>query len=153
MSALKKIFVLLIVLWCFIAVFRTFYNLSKIYTEERYWFKLTDEEKRGKFFGDEHYFLRFLDAHTIKNTKILFFTNDLKAQYLGRYYLYPEKKIYGEHDTYLWYPNKDIYDYIVIYPANPLLINQAINSSQIKNFKKFATYKGNNGQIGLIYKK
>lgn len=149
---INEVLLLLLTLWIFISITRTFYNLSKIYTEERNWIGLTDEQKRGKFFGDAHYFLRFLGSHTSDKSHILLFTNDLRTHYLGRYYLYPAK-IIGEHDTFLWYPKKDIYDYIVIYPANPSLIKQAENSSNITKFKKIATYKGGDGQVGILYKK
>lgn len=149
---INKVLLLLLSVWIFVSLTRTFYNLSKTYTEEKNWIGLTDEQKRGKFFGDTHYFLRFLDSHTSNKSQILLFTNDLRTHYLGRYYLYPSK-IIGEHDTFLWYPKKDIYDYIAIYPANSSLLEEAKSSSNIVKFKKIATYKGKNGQIGILYKK
>lgn len=150
---IRKILLFLLAFWFLISTTRTFYNLSKLYTEERNWYGLTNEQKRGKFFGDTHYFLRFLDSHTINKSRILLFTNDLRTHYLGRYYLYPAKEIIGEHDKFLWYPEKDIYEYIAIYPVNSALITQAKNSSNIAKFKKVSTYKGKEGQIGILYKK
>ncbi len=153
MLRINKILLFLLTFWILIAVSRTFYNLSKLYTEEKNWYKLTNEQKRGKFFGETHYFLRFLDSNTSNNSKILLFTNDLKTHYLGRYYLYPAKKIIGEHDYFQWYPKKDIYDFIVVYPVNDSLLIQAKKTSNISKFKKIATFKGKEGRIGVIYKK
>ena len=75
----NKIFLLLISFWITVAVFRTFFNVSKLFTEEKSWYNLSVEEKRGKFFGDTHFFLRFLDSHTTNDSLILLFSNDLKV--------------------------------------------------------------------------
>jgi hypothetical protein len=149
---LTKLLLLLILLWIGIAFVRTIYNVSKLATEERQLLFLSDEQKRALDFGDKHYFLRFVQSHTKTGSSILFFTDDVEAHYLGRYYLYPTKVI-QKQDYFIWRPKASYYDYIMIYPANSKLTKEAFAESNIKKYKKFATYKGINGELGLIYKK
>lgn len=146
-----KVLLLLLLLWLIIAVSRTVFNVSKVFTEERAWYGLTYEEKREKQFGDIHHFLRFVETKTEKNSEILFFTDDLKAYYLGRYYLYPTKVI-GENEL-IWDPNANYYDYILIYPKTKALTEQANEESNIQSYKEFAVYKGISGKEGVLYKK
>lgn len=151
-NILTKFLLLLILLWIVIGFARTVYNISKLATEERKWYFLTDDQKRAKEFGDRYYFLRFVQSHTTTGSTILFFTDDIETHYLGRYYLYPTQVI-GEHDPFNWKPKASYYDYIMIYPANDKIIKQAFNQSNIKKYKKFANYTGSQDQIGLLYKK
>jgi hypothetical protein len=151
-NILIKLLFLLILLWIGISFIRTIYNVSKLATEERQWYFLTDEQKRAKEFGDRHYFLRFVQSHTITGSTILLFTDDVETQYLGRYYLYPTE-IIGEHDPFNWKPKANYYNYIIIYPVNIKIIKQAFTQSNIKNYKKIAVYNGSQGQVGLLYKK
>jgi hypothetical protein len=153
MSKINKLLIVIISLWIVIAAFRTFYNLSKLYTEERYWIGLSNEEKRAKYFGDIHYFLRFLDSKTSKGSQILFLTNDLKSHYLGRYYIYPDKELYAGHDLLKGREKKKNYDFIAIYPTSPTLLNQTKKLVNLNDYKKYATYKDNNGQTGVIFTK
>jgi hypothetical protein len=148
-----RILVLLLLLWIGISVVRTFYNASKLVTEERKWYFLSDEQKRALEFGDPHYFLRFVQAHTKEGSNILFFTDDSQTYYLSRYYLYPTKRM-GRPESFLWNAKNISYDYYMIYPANHMqLLKEPASRPDVNKFKKIATYHGKNGEIGIIYKK
>jgi len=153
MLRINKILLFLLSFWIIIAAFRTFYNFSKLYTEEKDWYMLTSEEKRGKYFGDTHYFLRFLDSSTAKNSSIFFITDDLKSYYLSRYYIYPKKEIYGLHDLIDGRQTLKNYDYIAIYPVSTSLQNQTKDLLDWNKYELSATYSGKNKQTGIIYKK
>lgn len=153
MLRFNKILLFLISFWILIAAFRTFYNFSKLYTEEKNWLGLTSEEKRGKYFGDTHYFLRFLDSKTTENSTIFFATYDLKSYYLGRYYIYPGKKIYGIHGLLEKRGKLKDYDYVAIYSSDPKLFDQTRGLINMNDYETIATYSGKNNDSGIIYKK
>lgn len=152
-NILPKILLLILAIWLSIALLRTFYNFTKLVTEEREWYYLSDEEKRAKQYGDIHYFLRFIQDNTKPSSNIIFITDNPKAYFLSRYYWYPTKRV-GYFEDFLWDNKMLIYDYYVIYPSNHKHLNDIVNKRKdIKNFKKIATYKGMNGEIGELYKK
>ncbi len=150
---LTKILFFLFFLWIAISLLRTFYNFSKLATEERKWYGLSDEQKRVLQFGDLHSFFRFIQSHTKNRSTILFFTDDAKAYYLGRYYLYPTKVI-GKFEPILWNSKKQTYDYIVIYPLKDkhLLENKSFQWSGIE-YRRLLIYRGSTGVTGIIFKK
>lgn len=149
----SKILLFLFLAWIGIAFVRTGYNASKLFTEERAWYGLSDEQKRAKQFGDYHYFFRFVQTHTKSGSNIMFFTDDNEAYYLARYYLYPTKRM-GIGESFLWSDTSIRYDYYMIYPANHKNIySQLANKPQFKTFKKIALYHGLNGNIGVLYQK
>jgi hypothetical protein len=149
----STILIILFVIFITTSIVRTVYNFSKLATEERQWYYLSDEEKRAKQFGDVHYFLRFVQKYTDTGSNILFFTDDTKAYFLSRYYLYPTTRA-GKYEGFLWNNKESKYNYYMIYPANHKeLIKEISLKPELKNYKKIATYRGANGEIGLLYKR
>jgi hypothetical protein len=92
-STLKIVVIFLILIWIPFNGMRTMYNLSKIYTEEMAWIRLSDEEKREKLFEDRYIFIQMIDEETKISDSININSQDGMVYYLARYYLYP-KKIY-----------------------------------------------------------
>ncbi|HVZ11463.1 MAG TPA: hypothetical protein VG965_00360 [Patescibacteria group bacterium] len=92
----------LLLAWVVIASFRTISNTMKIFTEERQWVFLTDDQKRGKIYGDVYSMYKKIDGVTKKESNILLWSQDGKTFYILRYLLYP-KRVYwlnsGLHPT------------------------------------------------------
>lgn len=92
-SFVNILFVIILILWIIISLFRTVYNFSKIYTEEVVWFKLSDFEQREKIFGDKFLLLNDIKELSNEKSRILFLFNDKDVMhgfnYLANYYLYP----------------------------------------------------------------
>src|SRR2546430_8926145 len=109
-SLVFKALLLLLLSWIGISLVRTAFNLSKLATEERHWYFLSDEQKRALEFGDLHYFFRFVQAQTKSGGEILFFTDSDEAYYLSRYYLYPTEVI-RRYQPGIWNPNYSSYTY------------------------------------------
>lgn len=99
---MKKIHAFLIYLsffllsvWLVMSFLRTAYNFTKVFTEEKQWLFLSDEEKRIKIFGDSFVLYKFTEINTSKQANIVIISKDKKAYYLGRYFLYPRKITYA----------------------------------------------------------
>lgn len=146
-----KIIAIFISFWIAIAVFRTLYNFSKLATEEREWYSLSSDEQREKDFGDAHNFFRFVQTRTKTGSNILFYSKDTKAYFLGRYYLYPTKVIWGEYQHELWGDKiaRD-YDFLMIYPVNE--IESEITNDKI-TYTLSSIYNEKSTPKGAIYKK
>lgn len=116
----KRIFYFLLILWFVLSLARTFYNFSKIATEEKDWLSFSDDQKRSKIFGDLYDFLRFVEVDTRKGSDIIFYMPDLtidgRLYYLGNYYLYPRRIEITDSLTYLAkrLSNNSI-DYVISY--------------------------------------
>ena len=138
-------------LWIAIALFRTLYNFSKLATEEREWYSLSTDEQREKDFGDSHNFFRFVQTHTRENSNILFYSKDTKAYFLGRYYLYPTKVIWGEFQYELWGDkiNRD-FDYLMVYPTDE--VRSEITNDKVI-YKLSSIYNEKSTPKGAIYKR
>ncbi|SRR5258708_34681691 len=140
-------------LWISIAISRTGYNVSKLITEEKKWYGLTDEQKKALQFGDLHYFFRFAQTHIKSGTTVFFITDNNEAYYLSRYYLYPTEVV-RKNEPGLWDPQNTSYAYYLLYPANhTLLLQEARHDLFLKTYQKIATYQGTHGEIGIIYKR
>lgn len=91
----EKIALGVLILWSLLSVARTFFNITKIYTEEKSWMHLSDEEKRVKIFREAHLFLTFVQENTIQNSSMILFLPhpnfDNRLFYLSLYCLYPRK--------------------------------------------------------------
>ena len=85
----KIFFYILILLWVLISFFDVCYNSIKFISEAKYWLPLSDTQKRNEIFGDIYNFIIFVEQSTPERSNILILSNDDKAYYLGRYYLYP----------------------------------------------------------------
>lgn len=88
---LKYLFFIIILIWFLLSIGRLVLNLSKIYTEERFWIGLSDENKRTKIFGDVYIFLLNIDKKIKKNNDVIALSKDGKNYFLARYMLYPQK--------------------------------------------------------------
>lgn len=115
-NVFKKLIFFLLIIWIALSIFRTFYNLSKVFTEEKNWIFLSDEQKRERIFKDLHKIFRIVEEKTDKNSNIIFFSKDKKEYYLGRYYLYPRRLYYIDSINKIDnLQNKSKYNYIFIY--------------------------------------
>lgn len=161
MKNLRKLWVFLfatvLFLWIVVSILRTFYNFSKVFTEERRWIALTDNEKRVKEFGDIYNFFEFIGRNTKTNDSILFFFSDKKffagTSYLGIYFLYPRQIYFSQFqkDAISIINSKKI-NYIVLYWAKN-------DNSQVQKFfeknrsrlKTIASYESKTNKGG-VYK-
>lgn len=82
---------ILLGIYFLIAVGNVGYNGLKTYTEVRDWYFLSDTQKREKIFGDLYTAFLFIDKNTVENASLLIVSSDVRAFFLGRYYLYPKK--------------------------------------------------------------
>ncbi len=107
--AIIVLFILLI-----LSIARLGNNFIKIYTEERQWIFLTDEQKREKIFGEIYSYISFIQNNTSNKSSIISFNADAKTYYLGRYFLYPKKFIsYAKQSDFVNNINSNIYDYVI----------------------------------------
>lgn len=90
-SLLKKCALLCIGIWIILATIRTGINVSKIYTEERFWLGLSDQQKREKIFGDVYEFIQFIDKHTTSSNATLVLYTPSNIHWHVKYFLYPKK--------------------------------------------------------------
>jgi len=90
-----RFFLIVLFLWIFISLGRTFYNVSKVVTEERAYIGLSDTEKRVKIFGEKYEMILFIQEKTKPSDNIVFFVSDTdlfwNMYFLNIYYLYPRK--------------------------------------------------------------
>lgn len=146
--------ILLIGLWTLIASLRTLYNVTKLFTEEKQWFFLSDEQKKEKSFGDLHTFYRFAESHTPLNSRILFLSPGGKAYYLGRYYLYPRKIFAVVNPSDISQKlNKEKFDFLLVYQTKEKSLDENNSLSwNIPDLTLVATYSGLLGARGSIHK-
>ena len=119
LSKKKSIFTVLISCWIIFAFFNILYNSAKTVSEIKVWTPLSDAQKRQKIFGDSYNFSVFINTHTTKHAKILFYSETSMPYFYARYYSYP-RLLY-------WYQNPDDYvkstypkrfDYIALYNSH-----------------------------------
>lgn len=145
---LVSIVSILIVIWVLLAITRTAYNFTKLLSEERYWFFLSNEEKKHELYGDPYEIFKSVDTLTEKNDSILLISSDGWPFFYGRYALYP-KKVYWEKlikkrkgDSYkefsyvlLFNPSKrdaERYDFLVNNSTRKVIKHGAVTASLIK---------------------
>lgn len=154
-SYINYLLLILMSVWFVIAFLRTSYNVLKIYTEEKAWISLSDEEKRNKIFGDLHTFFRFVQRNTKEGSRILFLSPGGKTYYVGLYYLYPTKIIYVKNiieARELMKKNK--FNYLLVYQTREKDLDENESFSwQINELKSSSTYMGiGKKSIGRLYK-
>lgn len=134
----------IIILWIAMSFIRTFYNISKIFTEEKEWMVLSDEQKREKLFGDLHNLFSFVEKQTPEDSSIIFLAPGGKTYFLGRYYLYPRKlKWVKSPNSVNSILSLGSYSYILMYQTNdPNLDEYKSNLWEIKGHIPIATYSG-----------
>lgn len=149
----KVYLIILVGLWTILVFARIILNISKLYTEEKSWVFLTNEQKREKQFGEKYVFLKFATENMVANSNIVMFTDDGMVYYLARYFLYPTTVIWGERQFTEWGNdiNRD-YSYAIFYPVKrPILgekkIINGISYTKLKEFKVKGLTKG------IIYKR
>lgn len=147
---------LLIILWLAMSFVRTFYNVSKIFTEERTWIMLSDEQKREKLFGDLHSLFRFAQKQTPASSNIIFLAPGGKTYFLGRYYLYPRKLkwVKNTEEVYRISSSKE-YSYILMYQTRDRDLDEYGSISwKLEGYTPIATYSGESRNISkaTLYK-
>lgn len=128
-SRLKQLFtglfLVLIVVWLFLAFTRTLYNFSKLYTEEASWVVLSDTDKRVRIFGDLYRVVSYVSAHTHPHANLLFLSPGGKTYYLSRYYLYPRNITYVRNPTEMRVAlAKGTYNYLVVFQTSERGLNE-----------------------------
>jgi len=100
-TQLPKLLIILFFLWILISTVRTLYNLSKLFTEEKAWMHLSEEEKKNKSYGDIEIIYRKITGITKKGDCIFLVSQKDTAYFLLRYLLYPQKIYWlnGQADT------------------------------------------------------
>lgn len=139
---------LLIFVWFCMSLFRTFFNISKIYTERSLIFA-SDDEKKREIFGELHPFFKFVGKTTEENSTIVFLMPnkdiDSRFYYLSYYYLYPRKLKYISQKEL---KNNFIFNRDVYLTTFRFLRDENINNSMELNL--VGVYSGQK-YIGKIY--
>lgn len=155
MNMNKSLFII-IVLWIVISVGRTFYNFSKLFTEEREWYNLSDQQKKVKLFGDLDPFFRFVEKNTSPKDSILFLAPGGKAYFLSRYYLYPRRIFYIKDQKEIELTlKKQSYDFLLEYQTNdPNLDENNSYTWRVSQNTKFVSYMSHNvyNSAAALYK-
>lgn len=87
----NKILLVFLIIWTAFAVVSVAYNAVKTISEVKEWAFLSDNEKRYKIFDNLHDYFVFIQNNTNPNGSILLYSEDARAFYLSKYYLYPRK--------------------------------------------------------------
>ncbi len=115
----KKLLFITICLWITIATLRTFYNISKLYTEERKWLALSDDQQRVALFGDIYRAIKIIQEKTPGSAQILSLSPGGKTFFLSRYYLYPRKITYIKSTSEVAMAiKKNTFDYLVVFQTS-----------------------------------
>ena len=92
MNRFKKLLFLILIFWTVLAILRTFYNPSKIITEEKDWIRISSEERRHKAYGNIQLVYEEINKVSKNNECISLYSKDPGiSYYLLRYLLYPRK--------------------------------------------------------------
>ena len=141
----------MIILWMLLSVGRLGNNYRRIFTSERKWLSMTDDQKRIELLGDEHVFLTEIRKSTKPNSSVLlvipsetFFPGIF---YKSLYYLYP-RNIAIETQVEIGSLTDKSYDYVVVF--NNLEENKKIKIAQYSYLedllfrdKRMSTYSKN----------
>lgn len=140
-------------MWVIIATGRTFYNFTKVLSEEKDWIFLTDTQKREKIFGDLNSFFTFVQKHTPLKSKIIFLSPGGKTYYLGRYYLYPREIAYAKDvNEALSLTKTNKYTYLLLYRTTDVTLNENYSENwQTVQFDEIYRYTTKN-TTGVLYK-
>ena len=76
---LKVLIFFMILLWVVLSLGRVSYNIYRVFTKEKEWFYLSNEEKKIKTFGDLHIFLTLISQKTKSDSKITIILADAKS--------------------------------------------------------------------------
>ena len=144
------LFFLFLIFWIIISVGRTFYNVSKVATEEKVYIGLSDTEKRIKIFGDKYKMILFVKDKTNPSDNIIFYVFDTdlfwNMYFLNIYYLYPRKvvNVFQENEfRALIKTSKYQYGVIISRKRKPYLLSG--------KYKKIGVYSGKEFTL-TIYK-
>jgi len=89
-EGIYAIFFFIIIVWCLISFVRLVYNGVKLFTEEKAWIGLNEEERRVKAYGNIEQVYKTVNTRT-KNTDCLLLDSGSPSSYfLLRYLLYPK---------------------------------------------------------------
>lgn len=136
--------VIIIIVWCVVAIGSVGYNSINTVFEIKNWYFLTDTQKREKIFGDLYTFLIFTKNHSDNAEKILIFSKDVRTQYFGMYTLYPIK-ITSTSSKQKLMTLAQTKQFLYIATANETLTSPY--------YQKIASYTETNSGFGVLYKK
>jgi len=147
-NSAQILFILLIIVWFVISIIRVANNVLRIYTQERQWIFLTDDQKREKLFGEPFDFLTLIANKTPSTAKIATFLPKPDIEpgsfYLSQYFLYPRnvQSISPINEGIL---KKDKFEYLAIYYPK----NYKLTINTIWHYKIIGKYVGNK-TAGLV---
>ncbi len=131
-SFLQKLLLSIILLWLFVATFRTLYNVSKLFTEERSWFVLPQPQRFVRAYGDREIIYQRLTMQMKDTDCMLLQSSGDTSYFLLRYLLYP-KKLYSLNNGYSLQQNEQK-------QCHYLLLYQVTNEDAALSFS-LATHK------------
>ncbi|HSX40333.1 MAG TPA: hypothetical protein VLF68_01845 [Candidatus Saccharimonadales bacterium] len=146
----KKIIVTVIAVWFLIALGRTIYNYTKVFSQDLQWAGLSQKEQKAKTFGDLDSFLRFVDTNTASASSILVVSSNGTLHYLSKYYLYPKHSFFIDNFKD-FAKEKDHYLYIALFTdhkQNDVLFLKAAEKLAASPAGEFSTKQS----VGLLYK-
>ena len=91
------IFSAVLIVWISFSIFRTGYNVAKLFTQDSHLFFLNDRQKTREVYGDIESMRQSLALIT-KGEPFLLVTNDGEIYFFLRYLLYPQK-VYWTHNV------------------------------------------------------
>ena len=125
---MKRLFdlllIIIIALWFGVSFLRTIYNISKLFSEELSWIRLSNTEKRSRLYGDIFFVLNALGNNQKKQNKVLLLSSDGKIFFLMRYHLYPQKIFWVTSKNELMKIAKN-YKNIVVYNPDEFSLNES----------------------------
>lgn len=142
----RHLITVLLVCWIVIAVVRTVFNASKVYTQEKEILLLSDEEKREFAYRDLYILEKELKS--FGSYPLMLFSRDGKVYFFLRYQMYPKKIFWSETET-----DFEKVKYILLYHPDDLgsLRKKLLKDQTIAEIDKKEIKKGNN-IIAELYK-
>lgn len=158
MSRVKKIissiFIVVLLLWIFLAILRTVNNAFKFFREDFGLFYLTDTQNRINTYGEVYSFCLFAKENTPSRSTILFLSSGAKPFYFCRYQLYPRQLFLARNqDEVKVLLKKKEFNYFLVYRSSNPLENEN-NSSEwnLDMYNFILKYKNKSGADGGLVK-
>src|SRR6185369_655491 len=141
----KQLLSVLIGFWIFFSFFSVLYNSLKTVSEIRELSLLSENQKLQKLFGASYDFSVFINEHTEKHAKILFYSQTAMPYFYARYYSYPRHLYWLQNeDESIKRTRPKQFDYIALFnmPAS------------FEGYEIKASYSAKqSGIFGSIYKR
>lgn len=134
-TVLKVVFILFFAFWVIISLLHVFQNLTKLYTEDVMWLRMSDQGKKEKLFGDKYLSLRFLVTNTPSNSIITLYSYDPDVYYFSKYVLYPRTIFFRNLNNAFSCAKEEKAQFVYIFTAHQLLPKQCNTLRLLKRFE------------------